>query len=110
MQRGMPSRIPDILQTFPPRALAPDEHALVAEWLSQAGDIVSAYVSERRSDEPTMYRRIVIAAGPGDQPSHFIHAPEGMSCWLRSTIGSHPNIRRFASLRDALNSIRPVAP
>ena len=104
----MAHRPPHILRTFPPRALAPHEHAFVAEWLSRAGDIVSAYVAERRSDDPAMYRRVVIVAGLSNRPSHLIHAPEGMSCWLLFSIGEYPPVRQFDTLREALNSIRPV--
>ena len=106
----MAHRPPHILRTFPPRALAPHEHAFVAEWLSRAGDIVSAYVAERRSDDPTLYRRIVIVAGPDDRPTHLIHAPEGMSCFLLFTVGAYPRVRQFDTLRAALNSIRAVLP
>ena len=106
----MAHRPRDILRTFPPRALAPHEHAVVADWLSHAGDIVSAYVAERRSDDPTIYRRIVIVAGPSNHRSHLIHAPEGMSCWLLFSIGEYPPVRQFDTLREALNSIRPVLP
>ena len=107
---NMVKRPRDILRTYPPRALAPREHALVAEWLSHAGDIVSAYVAERRSDDPAMYRRVVIVAGLSNRPSHLIHAPEGMSCWLLFSIGEYPPVRQFDTLREALNSIRPVLP
>ena len=50
----------DSICHFPARPLSPDEHALVAEWLSAAGDIVTAYVSSRSHDDPAHYRRIVI--------------------------------------------------
>lgn len=104
----MAKRARELLQTFPARPLAPHEHALVAEWLSCAGDITSAYVSERRSDDPAMYGRIVIAAGLNDRPTHLVHAPSDMACWLTFSITPYPRLQQFNTLRDALNSIRPV--
>ena len=44
------------IRHFPARLLTPDEHALLAEWLSAAGDIASAYVSNRRGDDPAYDR------------------------------------------------------
>ena len=60
----MTDRIEDVLRTFPPRPLNPDERALVDTWLSATCDVASAYVSERRSDDPALYRRIVVTLGP----------------------------------------------
>jgi hypothetical protein len=60
---------------FPARLLTPDERALVAEWLASAGDIVDAYVSNRRVDDPALYRRIVIVLKPESRPAHLVHAP-----------------------------------
>ena len=73
-----------------------------------AGDITIAYVSERKSDDPAIFRRLVIAAGPGDQPTHFVHSPEGLRLWVKMTVGSFPTIETFDSLRAALHSIRAV--
>ncbi len=77
-------------------------------WLATACDVASAYVSERRSDDPALYRRIVVTVGPDPGPSFLIHAPGGISCWLVSSVGRGSDVRRFDSLRAALNSIRPV--
>jgi hypothetical protein len=105
---AMPNRTGDVLRTFPPRPLHPDERALVDMWLSVACDVASAYVSERRSDDPVLYRRVVIAIGPDPGPSYLIHAPAGISCWLVSSVGRGCEVQKFDSLRAALNSIRPV--
>jgi hypothetical protein len=96
------------LRTFPPRPLNPDERELVATWLAGTFDVASAYVSERRSDDPALYRRIVINLGPGPGPTHLIHAPTGISCWLVTSVLDGGNVQRFDNLRNALNSIRPV--
>jgi hypothetical protein len=50
----MPKTAVDILLTFPPRMLSPTEQALVEEWLRLAGDVPFAYVSQRRSDDPSL--------------------------------------------------------
>ena len=105
---NLPERLRMILLTFPPRPLASYEHAILAEWLSLVGDGASATVDERRSDDPTTYRRIVISAGSDGLRSHLVHAPTGMTCWLVNTVGVHSHVHVFDSLRDALNSIRPV--
>jgi hypothetical protein len=45
----------DILLILPPRPLSPTEQALVDEWLGLAGGVPSAYVSQRRSDDPAFF-------------------------------------------------------
>ena len=81
---------------------------MVADWLALAGDILVAYVSERRSDDPRLHRRVVIVAGPTERPSHVIHAPTGNITWLVTIVGPPPHVEQFDTLRDALNSVRPV--
>ena len=104
----MPDRTDHILRTFPPRPLNPAERALVSTWLAATCNVASAYVSERRSDDPAFYHRIVIAIGPDPAPTYLVHAPTGLSCWLVSGMGHGSQVQRFDSLRAALNSIRPV--
>jgi hypothetical protein len=98
----------DAYNQFPTRRLTPDEHALVVEWFAAAGDVASAYVSNRRSDDPALYHRIIIAMGPGDGPSHIVNAPSGRNIWIVVSSGLRTKLRRFQTLRTALNSIRPV--
>ena len=102
----MPNRTGDVLRTFPPRPLNPDERALVATWLAATSNIASAYVSERRGDDPTLCHRVVVTVGTDREPSCLIHAPVGLSCWLVSSVGYGSEVRRFDSLLAALNSIR----
>ena len=104
----MPKTAVDILLTFPPRMLSPTEQALVQEWLRLAGDVPSAYVSQRRSDDPSFFGRVVIATRPDTKPSHTIHVPVGSALWLVVLTGPPKSVRQFDTLRDALNSLRPV--
>ena len=98
----------DPLRYFPARPLTPDERAVVADWLASVGDIAATYVSSRRGDDPAHYRRIVIVTKPDEGPSHFVHAPSGRDIWIVFSLGRRTRIRRFSTLRAALNSIRPV--
>jgi len=107
-RRSIEAKMRDSICHFPARPLSPDEHALVAEWLSAAGDIVTAYVSSRSHDDPAHYRRIVIVSKPDAGPSHLVHAPSGRDIWIVFGLGKRTRIRRFATLRQALNSVRPV--
>jgi hypothetical protein len=95
----------DVLLRFPPRELTPGERHVFRDWLGLAGDISGAYVSGRKSDDPALYRRIVVLAGPGDQPTHLIHAPEGMHLWVKVTIGPDLRMEMFDAVQTALNSI-----
>jgi hypothetical protein len=97
-----------MIRDLPARLLAPDERTLVAEWLSGAGDIAEAYVSNRRGDDPALYHRIVIVVEPADGPAYLVHAPTGRDIWIVLTLGRRTKVQRFRTLRAALNSIRPV--
>jgi hypothetical protein len=101
-------RMRDVVGKFPARRLTPYEHALVVEWLAASGDVTSAFVSNRRSDDAALLHRVIIATGPGDGPSHIVHAPSGRNIWIVFASGPRTRVRRFQTLRAALNSIRPV--
>jgi hypothetical protein len=98
----------DMLLTFPPQMLGPTEQVLVQWWLRLAGDVPSAYVSERRSDDPAFFGRVVIATGPDTRPTHTIHVPAGSALWLVTSVDQSNEVQQFGTLRDALNAIRPV--
>ncbi len=100
----------DALHHFPARPLTPDEHSLLAEWLASAGDIALAYVSSRRDDDPALYNRIVIIPKLDQEPSHLIHAPPARAIWMVFSFRGKPRIRRYRTLRNALNSVRRVLP
>jgi hypothetical protein len=96
------------IRDFPARLLTPDERALVAEWIAAAGDVAEAYVSNRRADDPALHHRIVIAAKADQGPSHLVHASSGRNIWIVFSLGRRTKIKRFPTLRAALNSVRPV--
>ena len=80
----------------------------MAEWIAAAGDIAEAYVSSRRGDDPALRHRIVIIANPDAGPSHVVHAPSGRDIWIVFSLGSRTKIKRYPTLRAALNSVRSV--
>ena len=96
------------IRDFPARLLTPYERASVAEWIANAGDIVEAYVSNRRVDDPALYHKIVIVLKPEDGPAHLVHSPPGRDIWIVFSLGRRTRVQRFRNLRAALNSIRPV--
>lgn len=98
----------DAIRHRPARLMTPDERALVSEWLATAGDVASVYISGRRSDDPAFYGRIVIAVCADGEPSHVAFAASGRDIWVVLASGRRMRIRRFRTLRAALNSIRPV--
>jgi hypothetical protein len=93
---------------FPARPLTPNERSLLADWLATAGDVASAYIVQRRNDDPTLLYRIVITASTDDVPSHVVHAASGRDVWIVSRPGPRTRRRRYRTLQAALNSIRPV--
>jgi hypothetical protein len=97
-----------VMLTFPPRELSPLERKLVHEWLALAGDISEAHVSTRRSDDPALYRRIVVTDAPDGRPTHLIHHPDGLDLWVKMTVGPYAHFEMFPTLAGALNSIRRV--
>ena len=98
----------DIFRHSPARPLTPAEHSTVEEWLAAAGDIASAYVSNRRTDDPAVYRCVVIVTNPAEGPSHLIHAPIDQNVWIAFALGKKSEVLTFPTLLAALNSIRPV--
>jgi hypothetical protein len=103
----MPKPAVDILLTFPPRMPSPTEQVLVQEWIGLA-NVPFAYVSQRRSDDPKFFGRVVIATGLDTKPSHTIHAPAESTLWLVTSMGPPQSVRQFNTLLDALNSVRPL--
>jgi hypothetical protein len=106
----MPNSAVQALMSFVPREITPVEVELFRQWLGRAGDIPLAYVSERRSDDPRFYRRIVVQMDPAGLHIYTVHAPSAGtgSQWLVVPWGQPLHADVYDSLRDALNSIRSV--
>jgi hypothetical protein len=102
------NRMRDTIRHFTARPLTPDERALLTEWLAMAGDIASAYIVQRRSDDPDLVNRIIVVESTDDTPSYIVHAASGRDIWFLANSGQRTKIRRFRTLRAALNSIRPL--
>jgi hypothetical protein len=104
----MLGRTVDILHTFPARPLRAEERELVAEWLAAASDVSSAFVSERRTDDPAIHSRIAISVERNGAFTHFIHTPVHNDVWIVLNVHYRPEVHQFDSLLEALNFIRPV--
>jgi hypothetical protein len=97
-----------VLLTFPPRALTDRERQTLNGWV-EATDGLTAFVSERRSDDPAIYRRIVITRRSTNQHAYTIHAPQGLDVWVVVSLTEGENIGRFPTLRTALEFVQPVS-
>jgi hypothetical protein len=104
----MLGRTEDLLHTFPARPLRADERALLAEWLAAASDVSSAFVSERRTDDPAIQRRIAISVEGSGAFTHFIHTPVNNDVWIVLNVQYRPEVHQFDTLLEALNFVRPV--
>jgi len=96
------------MHKIPARPPTPDERAVLDEWLAAAGDVALAYVSSRQNDDPALKHRIVVISPDSGEPSHFAFAPAGRDIWIVLAKGQRTKLRRYKTLRAALNSIRPV--
>ena len=101
-------RAEDILKTFPARPLRPDERELVAEWLAAAGDVSSAFVNQRQTDDPAIYRRIAISVERNGACTHLIHTPVHSDFWIVLNVGDKSEAHQFDTLLGALNFVRQV--
>lgn len=97
------------IETFPPRPLTYGEREILHTW-SAAADDVFAFVSERRSDDPTIYRQIVISRLSTGQRLYLICPPQGHDFWLVLCATEGEDVARCPTLRSALNFVRTVRP
>jgi hypothetical protein len=100
----------NVFLTFPPRSLADGEREMVRHWFAGTSDLATAYVSERRGDDPTHFRKIVIIEAGSRQPAWLVHCPNGTEVWLVTPQREGMGARYYTSLRAALESIRPLQP
>ncbi len=100
----MPDFIDKVLRSFPPRPVTDGERQLLLDWIDTAEDF-SAVVSERRSDDPAIYRRIVISRRATNRCLYFIHSPQHSDCWIMISAEDGQDVGRFPTLLAALNYI-----
>jgi hypothetical protein len=97
-----------VIRHLPARLLTPEERATFADWFAATGDIASAYISSRIADDPVFRHRIVVVTNSGAAPSHVVYAPAGRDIWVVLSSGRRTGLRRFRTLRAAMNFVRPV--
>lgn len=96
------------LLSFPPRSLSQPERDLFSEWLSRAGDIPLAFISQRRSDDPRIYLRIVVWLDAGGEHVYTVHTTSVGTGWLVAPFDQPSLTDVHDTLREALNSIKNV--
>ena len=94
----------------PPRTLSDEEREILRLWVTSAADGVTAYVHQRRRDEPNMMGRIVVMKRDTRKPLYSVYCPDGLGLWIVTSMVEASEIGSFPCLRDALNVIRPVLP
>ncbi len=108
----MSSSADAVMLTFPPRPVSQWERAVLAEWFAatqlHSQGVAAAYVSESRGDDPMMYGRIVVTVRPSNEPAHLVYSPAGSAIWVVASAPDWRSVRRFRTLRSALNGIRQV--
>jgi hypothetical protein len=108
-RRGRKMRINNnVLLTFPPRPLTDWEQETLRGWL-EAVDGFTAFVSQRRRDDPAIYRRIVISRRRTKQHAYTIHAPQGVDAWIVVSVTEGEDIASFPTLRAALEFVQPLS-
>lgn len=100
----------NVFLTFPPRSLGDGEREIVREWLAGTHDIATAYISERRGDDPAHFRKIVIVEAGSRSPSYLVHSPNGTDVWIVAPQDDHGAAHHFPHLRAALAAIRTPDP
>jgi hypothetical protein len=108
-RRGRKMRINNnVLLTFPPRPLTDWEQETLRGWL-EAVDGFTAFVSQRRRDDPAIYRRIVISRRRTKQHAYTIHAAQGVDAWIVVSVTEGEDIASFPTLRAALEFVQPLS-
>jgi hypothetical protein len=91
-----------------PRMMSIEEQSVFEQWLAAAPDGVSAYVSQRSTDDPSMAQRIVVTIRGTKRPIYSVHCPIGADFWIVTSLVEASEIGLFPSLRAALNFVRPA--
>jgi hypothetical protein len=80
----------------------------VDEWFAAVGDVASAYVSQRKTDDPTIYRRIAISVDGNVAFTHPIHTSFHDESWTVVDVRHKSATHQFGTLVEALNFVRDV--
>jgi hypothetical protein len=91
-----------------PRIMSIEERSVLLQWLAAAPDGVSAYVSQRYTDDPSLAQRIVVTIHGVRHPLYSIHCPIGADFWIVTSLVEASEIGLLPSLRAALNFVRPA--
>lgn len=105
----MLDHLKNVLRTFPPRPITDGERQILLDWIGTTDDL-SAFVSERRSDDPAIYRRIVVMRRATRRHLYLVHSPKDSDCWIVVSATEQEDIGRFPTLRAALNYVRSTTP
>lgn len=103
----MDHHVDNVQRIFPPRPLTDGERAILLGWSMAVKDF-SAFVSERRSDDPAVYRRIVISRRADNRRLYLIHSHQNSDHWIMVSAADREDVGHFPTLRAALNYISPV--
>jgi hypothetical protein len=91
-----------------PRIMTIEEQSVLVQWLAAAPHGVSAYVSQRNTDDPSVAQRIVVTIRGTRQPLYSVHCPVGADFWIVTSLFEGSEVGLFPSLRAALNFVRPA--
>lgn len=104
---AMSNRVENVHRMFPPRPLTDGERAILLGWTLATKDF-STFVSERRSDDPAVYRRIIVSRRVNNRRLYMIHAHQNSDYWIMVSAADGEDVGHFPTLRAALNFINPV--
>jgi hypothetical protein len=97
----------EVLWTFPPRTMTDGEHQLLRDWVGAADDFL-AFLSQRQEDDREIYGRIVVLLRATNERLYLIYCSRGSRWWVILSAVKREHAGCFATLRDALDFIRPA--
>jgi hypothetical protein len=95
-------------QTAALRTISEAEQVVLQQWLAGAPHGVSAYISQRGTDNPAMVQRIVVFSLGTRQPLYSVHSPRSADFWIVTSLVENTEVGLFPTLRAALNFVRPA--
>jgi hypothetical protein len=104
----MDSHSPNELRAVPPRSLTDEERLLLRGWNKAAAGLF-AFVSARATDDPAIYRRIVVSRLDTQRPLCLIHPSTEGAGWIMVAADTVGHFQRFPTLRAVLDHLEPVA-